>query len=96
MLAVGTINGESVEVLCSSFNKHLNFTFNGKKDKALERKLREMLSQRQRIGNYSAKTDKLKLCAIFDRSGFFDLPADVKVFGEIERIPTIDDDGVVY
>lgn len=95
LLAKGKIDSKTVEVLCESENGVFEFLFNGEPNKNLEARLREMLKQRQRIGNYSAKTDKLKLCAIFDRRGFFDMPADeVEVYGSIEQIPY--KDGVVF
>lgn len=95
IIAKGKIDGKDIEVRCLSDKNKFSFLFNGKDNKELEEKLKDMLRQHQRIGNYVPKTKELKLCAIFEKRGFFDMPAeDVEVYGDIEQIPY--EDGVVY
>lgn len=94
VVAKGKIDGKDVEVRCMSDKNEISFLFNGKEDKELEKTLKDMLREHQRIGNYVPKTKELKLCAIFDKRRFFDMPADVEVHGDIEQIPY--EDGVVY
>ena len=95
IIAKGKIDGKDIEVRCLSDKNKFSFLFNGKDNKELEEKLKDMLRQHQRIGNYVPKTKELKLCASFEKRGFFDMPAeDVEVYGGIEQIPY--EDGVVY
>ena len=96
LIAKGKIQGKDVEVTCLSKGFKYVYLFNGKRDKTQERRLRELMKKPQRIANnYTPKTKKLKLCAIFEKSGFFDWPAaDIEVYGKIEQIPY--EDGVIY
>lgn len=95
LVATGKVNGEKVVVLCETDGNDWRFTFNGKENQELDSKLRELMKAKHRIGNYSPKTMKLNLCAIFDECSFFDRDTrNTEIFGEIEQIPF--ESGVAY
>ncbi len=94
-MAMGKVEGGDVVVLCETIGDEWQFLFNGETNNALEKKIRQLMQEDVRIGNYIPKTMKLKLCGIFDGVLFFDRDArQTKVYGEIEQIPF--KDGVIY
>lgn len=95
LLAIGKVNGQETAVLCETEGEEWMFLFNGETNAELETKLRELMQEKHRIGNYPPKTMKLNLYAIFDGCEFFDRDSrSVEVYGDIEQIPG--EDGVIY
>lgn len=87
--AQGKINGDPVEVICEE-DRGWSFTFNGESNVDLEAKLRELMRVKHPIGGtYYPKTQRLNLCSIFQKSIFFDRPADVDAYGDIEEVPSV-------
>lgn len=100
LIAKGKIRNAPITVLCEREGDDWRYTFNGEPNLKLEEQLRELTHNKTmcRVGTYPAKTMKLKLWNILNGGYFFDriYPREVEVYGDIEKIPYADEEGVDY